>query len=114
VPRLEEVLAAPERLAGLPPAVVLELRRQALALAQAADAALWGHLLNGQPAGPPGGAGAAADRLLTPAEAAALLGVKRRWLQDHGGSTGARRVLSPRRIRYSEQVLRKYAARERA
>jgi hypothetical protein len=50
------------------------------------------------------------DRLLTPAEAAALMGVKVRWLYQHHRSLPFTRKLSPRTLRFHEPGLYRWVA----
>ncbi len=47
------------------------------------------------------------ERLLTPAEAAARFGVRRRWILEHADEVGGRR-LSRKTIRFPERALERY------
>ena len=61
---------------------------------------------------PPTRAPAASNgRLLTPDEAAARLGVNRRWIYRHADRLGAAR-LSRRKLRVPEAALERYLARQ--
>lgn len=61
--------------------------------------------LDDTPASPDG------DRLLTPAEAAAALGVTKRWIYDNVKKLPFRRHLSRRCLRFSEAGLRRWVPR---
>jgi excisionase family DNA binding protein len=50
------------------------------------------------------------DRLLTPDEAAAVLGVHRRWIYDNADLLGAKK-LSRRKLRIPEAALQEYLRR---
>jgi hypothetical protein len=64
------------------------------------------------PSGPPARARsqAEADRLLTPEEAAGVLGVGVRWLYRHARQLAFTRRLSRKMLRFSEVGLRRYMA----
>jgi predicted DNA-binding transcriptional regulator AlpA len=53
------------------------------------------------------------DRLLTVAEAAAILGVAPRWLYRHASRLPFARRLSPKALRFSEAALARYLERPR-
>lgn len=55
----------------------------------------------------------APDRLLTPEEAAALLGVKVRWLYRHAVDFTFTRKLSRKVLRFHEAGLRRYVEKGR-
>jgi len=48
------------------------------------------------------------DRLLSPKDAAEILGVKERWLYDHADKIPGTRRLSPRCLRFSERKLHRW------
>ena len=50
------------------------------------------------------------DRLLSPAEAAERLGVRRRWILEHADEIPGSRRLSRKTIRFSERALSRYLA----
>jgi hypothetical protein len=54
------------------------------------------------------------DRLLTPQQAALILGVTPSWLKDHYRRFSFHRKLSRKVIHYSEQGLRRWLAAKRA
>jgi hypothetical protein len=55
----------------------------------------------------PGSGSTGGERLLTPAEAAARFGVRRRWILEHADEVGGRR-LSRKTIRFPECALERY------
>lgn len=85
----------------------------AAALDSCADAlhTLAGALRAEQPARPGPPAPSSPDRLLTAEEAAAVLGVSRRWLYAHAGHLPFARHLSRRALRFSEAGLRRWIER---
>ena len=54
------------------------------------------------------------DRLLTPQEAAARLGVTVRWFYRHADNLPFTRRLSPRTLRFSEGGIARYLAQRRS
>lgn len=70
---------------------------------------LWGRLMKPAiPQGPEDGHRKPKneDRLLTPAEAAEILGVNRKWMYNHADTLPFTHRLSPRCLRFSESGLR--------
>jgi excisionase family DNA binding protein len=63
------------------------------------------------PMGPPQPV-VAPDRLLTAVQAAAVLGVSKRWLYEHAGRLPFARRLSRRALRFSEAGLRRWINRQ--
>lgn len=105
LPTLDQLAADPARAGDLPPEVARDLLvrvvgLQTVLLARALSTpAGW----NGQPEGP-------GDRLLTPDEAARLLGVTPAWLYRHASRLPFARKLSRKCLRFSEAGLRKWQA----
>ncbi len=107
LPGLAEVLADPTALDRLPSDALIGLRQRARHLIVDLDAAIARHaMLTRQPRQQQ----AEQDRLLTPKEAAALYGVKARWLLDHAEEIPGARRLSRKVIRFSERALRRHLA----
>ncbi len=111
VPSLDELVGHPGRIGELSVPVARDLLAQVIGL----QTALLAHALsassggNGRPEAP-----AEADRLLTPEEAARLLGVEVSWLSRHRRRLPFARKLSHKTVRYSEAGLRKWQALKRA
>lgn len=106
---LAELVADPARVAGVP----LEAVAPLLARLAALQSALAARLL--MVVAPTGGDGrgevpSPADRLLTPEEAAPLLGVSVRWLYRHAKRLPFTRRLSRKALRFSEAGLRRWQA----
>jgi hypothetical protein len=106
LPSLGDVQADPAILAGLPVAVILDLRRQVHHLAADLDAALFGAVAEGRR--PDHHAEVGHDQLLTPAEAAARFGVTKRWLLEHAGEIPGVKRLSRKIIRFNETRLARF------
>jgi hypothetical protein len=104
VPSVADVHADRALLDQVPAMVLVELRRQIAHLGADVDAALARHLA--RPERPVHND--AADRLLTPEEAAAKYGVTKRWLLDHADDIPGVRRLSPKVIRFHERALRRH------
>ena len=106
---LATLAADPERIESLPPDALPGLIGEAAAL----QARLWARL---QSAGAPGGASPdqkatpEGDELLTAAQAAALLGVDRRWVyrKAKAGALPFTRKLSSGTVRFSSRGLERW------
>jgi hypothetical protein len=109
VPSLAELLAHPERVKGLPRPVLAGL----LAQLSAVGATIGAEIANGddhdRPATP-----AEPDRLLTPDEAAKIMGVDAKWLVRHSRQYRFAKKLGHRTIRFSELGLRRWMSAQRA
>jgi len=107
-PTLIDPARNPERVVDVPMSAVPSLIVQAAAL-QAALAARLAEM--SMPAGQPAIAEPSeAERLLTPPEAAALLGVTVPWLYRHAGRLPFARRLSRKALRFSDAGLRRWLA----
>lgn len=109
LPSLDQLAADPGLARDLPPEVARDLLvrlagLQPVLLAQAVSASA---KQDGQPA-------VEADRLLSPEEAARLLGVEVSWLYRHRRRLPFARKLSHKTLRFSEAGLRKWQALKRA
>jgi predicted DNA-binding transcriptional regulator AlpA len=105
---LATLLADPERLDDVP----LELVPRLIGEAAALQARLWARLQT-PPAPPPAVAGtgiAGPDRLLNAGEAAALLGVARRWVYRHAPNLPFTRRLSSGTLRFSLRGIERWQA----
>jgi predicted DNA-binding transcriptional regulator AlpA len=104
-PELGQLLQAPISLATLPrediPVLLGEL--------ETLRARLWARLLDVQSLPAPRDAGQ--DRLLTPQEAAALIGVSLRWLHRHQHQLPSTR-LSKKVIRFNQSELTRWVAQQ--
>ena len=108
VPTLVDIARNPERVVDVPLSAVPSLMAHAAALqaalaARLADIAI--HCEEPARAHPP-----EAERLLTPPDAAALLGVTVTWLYRHAGRLPFARRLSRKALRFSEAGLRRWLA----
>jgi predicted DNA-binding transcriptional regulator AlpA len=106
------LLADPQRLADVP----LELVPALIGEAAALQARLWARLQTPEPSAAPAGAGngsAAPDRLLKANDAAALLGVDRRWMYRHADSLPFTRRLTGGTLRFSLRGLERWQATRR-
>lgn len=109
VPALTELLQDPARAEALPPEAARALLLQLAPLQEALRLrALHAGVQNGQPEA------LAEDRLLTPQEAARLLGVTPPWLYRRSRSLPFARRLSRKCLRFSEAGLRRWQAAKRA
>lgn len=105
--RLANLLQIPEQVTAVGPREVPGL----LAELEALRVQLWARLFAAETI--PRVDAREPDRLLTPTEAAAVLGVSLRWLyRHHRGLPFARRV-SPKVLRFSEIGLRHWLAQQR-
>lgn len=105
LPSLDELVAAPERAAGLPIRALLEARRAAQRLVADLDMAL---ALATPLAAPVTSPGAQEGDLLTPAEAAKFLGRTPRWMRRNGRFLPGRVVLGARSISYRKAALERH------
>jgi hypothetical protein len=108
VPPLDGLAADPSQLESLPRATLLDLLRVTRLLTVELE-----HALAARPPEPvlPVPDGASHDRRLTPAEAAAYLGVSSRWLRQR--DVPGKITLGHRTVVYSAKALEKYL-RQRA
>jgi len=107
-PGLRELLDRPELITSIPldtiPAILGDI--------EAFRIRLLARLITSQtPATPPDEKAQSTDRLLDPAQAAALMGVKIRWLYQHHRTLPFARKLSPRTLRFDEAGLHRWVAR---
>jgi hypothetical protein len=102
VPTLADLQADTATLDQLPLDTLVTLRRQVRHLDVDLDAAITRLMARAEPRSAP----AEPDRLLSPAQAAAMFGVKPRWLLDHADELPGARRLSRKVIRFSERALR--------
>jgi len=107
-PTLVDLARDPERTADVPLSAVPSLMAQAAALQAALAARLAGISIT--PNEPVGAHAPDVERLLTPPEAAALLGVTVTWLYRHAGRLPFARRLSRKALRFSEAGLRRWLA----
>jgi len=107
-PTLVDLARDPERTADVPLSAVPSLMAQAAALQAALAARLAGVSITSDE--PVGAHAPDAERLLTPPEAAALLGVTVTWLYRHAGRLPFARRLSRKALRFSEAGLRRWLA----
>jgi excisionase family DNA binding protein len=107
-PSLGELAADPSRVAEIPPEAVPGL----LAQAAAVQAALAVRLV--VPSRPAPVTPAETDRLLTPAEAATMLGVAVPWLYRHANRLPFTRRLSRRTLRFSEAGVKRWLSTRRS
>jgi predicted DNA-binding transcriptional regulator AlpA len=105
-PELGHLLQAPISLATLPREDIPVL----LGDLETLRARLWDRLLDLQPLPAPPDAGQ--DHLLSPQEAAALIGVSRRWLYRHHSKLPFTRRLSRRTLRFSTLELTRWLAQQ--
>jgi hypothetical protein len=111
MPALSELQADRSILARLPLEVLLDLREQVAHLHVDLDIAIARQMARlTQPRKPE----AESDRLIAPEVAAALFGVKRRWLLDHANDIPGVKRLSRKTIRFSELKLARYLDRPTA
>jgi hypothetical protein len=104
---LAEEPAVAER---LPLPLLVELRRQCDHIRVELDAAIARQVSDSRSGSP--SPAPEADRLLTPAEAAARFHVSKRWLLEHADDIPGRKRLSKKVIRFSERRLARYLERE--
>ena len=106
-PNLVDLARDPARVIDVPVSAVPPLMAQVAALQVALAARLAGPSPPPaeSPSGPPGN-----ERLLTPPEAAALLGVTVTWLYRHAGRLPFTRRLSRKALRFNETGLRRWLA----
>ena len=108
VPTLADLARHPDRVAAVPSPLVPSLMAQTAALQAALAARLASvsipteELARAQAPEP--------ERLLSPAEAAAFLGVTVAWLYRHAGHLPFTRRLSRKALRFSEPGLRRWVA----
>ncbi len=109
-PTLAELLEIPSRAAAVPAERIPSL----LGRLESLRAVLLARLINaGTPAPPTSiqvSGEAHSDRLLTPTEAATLMGVKVRWLYQHHRAFPFAKKLSRRVLRFDEAGLRRWLA----
>jgi predicted DNA-binding transcriptional regulator AlpA len=103
---LAEVARNPERITEVPQAALASLMAQAAALQVALAARLLAASV--QPDERAGLPALDAERLLTPPEAAAMLGVTVPWLYRHAAQLPFARRLSRKALRFSEPGLRRW------
>ena len=107
--QLMAILAEPHRARDLPARDAAALAAE-LATAQAALAARATEALTSPPCSP---SAREEDRLLTPRETAAILGVKPRWLYTHANKLPFARRLSRKVLRFEEAGLRRWLTAHR-
>ena len=107
-PTLVDLARDPERVAHVPLSAVPSLMAQVAALQVALAARL--AVTSGPPAERASMQAPNAERLLTPPEAAALLGVTVTWLYRHAGKLPFARRLSRKALRFSEGGLHRWLA----
>jgi hypothetical protein len=110
LPTLDAVAAHPDLAMGLPLTTLVDLRRQAACVVAELDARI--QLALGQapsPAARPEARSGERDQTLTPAEAAALLGVTPRWLRQHAAELQSFTFrLNRKTVRYSRAGLTRW------
>lgn len=107
-PTLADLARNPERVADVPLPAVPSLMAQAAALQATLAARLARDPIT--PDQPACAQARESERLLTPPEAAALLGVTVTWLYRHAGRLPFARRLSRKALRFSEAGLRRWLA----
>jgi predicted DNA-binding transcriptional regulator AlpA len=110
VPTLDELAADPGKAAKLP----LETATALLARCVVVHGVLVGRLIEASGPGTSPARAVEEDRLLTPEQAAALLGMAPRWLYRHAGSLPFTRRLSRKALRFSEAGLRRWLSVKRS
>ncbi len=108
LPSLDQLAADPARVRDLPPEVARDLFPKVAALHAALQVRAVSLDGAAQPEAPEW------DRLLTPEEAAQILGVTVKWLYRHAKRFSFTRRLSRKCLRFSEAGLRKWQAAKRA
>jgi hypothetical protein len=104
VPDMVQVLADRSLLDGLSFDALVNLRRHVGFLRADLDAAITCQMMRAFQRPP----SADLDRLLSPAQAASVFGVNRRWLLEHADEIPGVRRLSRKTIRFSERALRRH------
>jgi hypothetical protein len=106
-PGLRELLDHPELITSIPPDTIPAM----LGDIEAVRIRLLARFITSHtPATPPDEKALSTDRLLKPAEAAALMGVTVRWLHQHRRAFPFARKLSRRVLRFDEGGLRRWLA----
>jgi hypothetical protein len=115
IPSLDQLAAAPERVAQLPRQALLEARRAAQRLVADLDMALALATPQAPPVAPQDGQ---EDRLLTTAEAAILLGRTKRWMRKYGRHLPGRvefgPEFGPKSIGYQRAALTRFVKQRTA
>lgn len=107
---LVEILTAPQRILELPLEVIPPLLCQLSALQNALAARLLQtqvHANDSEEADP-------TDQLLTPSQAAAMMGVTKRWIYRHAPRLPFTKRLSNKTLRFSQRGLKQWLQRRRA
>jgi predicted DNA-binding transcriptional regulator AlpA len=107
VPSLDALVVDPAKVAELLPEVAADLLVRVIGLQTALATRALGARSNGTQAPPE------AEHYLAPEEAAALLGVTRRWLYRNAKRLPFARPLSRKVLRFSEPGLRQWQAQKR-
>src|SRR5947208_1576431 len=110
--RLADIIANPERTAEIAPAAIPAL----LGELEVLRVRLWGHLLAHRQVSHEGHGREPErhnDRLLTPPEAAVMLGVTIPWLHRHHRHLPFARKLSRKTLRFSELGLRRWLVQQK-
>jgi excisionase family DNA binding protein len=108
IPTLDEVATNPRRADGLPVEALVALAVKAFAVQAAVAARVAAVLIQSKPLG--ASEAMTTDRLLTPQEAAVVLGVTRAWLYRHAGKLPFTRRLSRKTLRFSQAGLCRWQA----
>ena len=109
-PALHELLDRPDRVAEIPHAQIPRVLGELEGLRIALLAQLITHSVAATLAAEPDETSQPTDRLLKPAEAAALLQVTTRWLYRHHRSLPFTKKLSRRLLRFDERGLHRWLA----
>ncbi len=112
-PTLRELLEVPERISSVPRNVIPVILGQLEALRVSLLAALLTHPTTTTSPGEPSEKSQPQDRLLSPAEAAAVLKVTPRWLYRHHRTLPFARKLSRRALRFSEAGMQQWLVNRR-
>jgi predicted DNA-binding transcriptional regulator AlpA len=109
-PGLRDMLESPERITSVPRQAIPAILGELEALRVGLLARLLTQPTTATSPSDPGEKSATPDRLLRPAEAAALLGVTTRWLHRHHRTLPFARKLSHRALRFDEAGLHRWLA----
>ena len=112
-PRLRDLLDVPERIGSVPPNVIPGILGELEALRVSLLVRLLTHPATVTPPGDADETSKTPDRLLRPAEAAALLKVTIRWLYTHHRTLPFARKLSRRVLRFSQAGMQQWLANRR-